>query len=112
LRQDRAIAPAPISPLPVLRDCRILPAPSPGMTIQAIQAYVRSVFDPAGGILAALTHHSMLALQACMIRIRAFGISAFDAPFGGTGLSGMDREGGRKGIRNDLDVKSSQMVWA
>jgi succinate-semialdehyde dehydrogenase/glutarate-semialdehyde dehydrogenase len=39
-------------------------------------------------------------------------MAASEAPFGGTAFSGMGREGGVEGIRDYLDVKSSQMVWA
>ena len=39
-------------------------------------------------------------------------MAASEAPFGGTNHSGMGREGGTEGIRDYLDVKSSQMVWS
>jgi acyl-CoA reductase-like NAD-dependent aldehyde dehydrogenase len=39
-------------------------------------------------------------------------MAAAEAPFGGTNHSGMGREGGAEAILDDLDVKSSQMVWA
>lgn len=51
-------------------------------------------------------------LKAGMIGINSFAMAASEAPFGGTNFSGMGREGGTEGIRDYLDVKSSQMVWA
>jgi succinate-semialdehyde dehydrogenase / glutarate-semialdehyde dehydrogenase len=47
-----------------------------------------------------------------MVGINSFAMAASEAPFGGTNFSGMGREGGVEGIRDYLDVKSSQMVWA
>lgn len=51
-------------------------------------------------------------LKAGMVGINSFAMAASEAPFGGTNFSGMGREGGVEGIRDYLDVKSSQMVWA
>ena len=51
-------------------------------------------------------------LKAGMVGINSFAMAASEAPFGGTNHSGMGREGGTEGIRDYLDVKSSQMVWA
>lgn len=51
-------------------------------------------------------------LKAGMVGINSFAMAASEAPFGGTAFSGMGREGGVEGIRDYLDVKSSQMVWA
>ncbi len=51
-------------------------------------------------------------LKAGMVGINSFAMAASEAPFGGTNFSGMGREGGIEGIRDYLDVKSSQMVWA
>lgn len=51
-------------------------------------------------------------LKAGMVGINSFAMAASEAPFGGTNHSGMGREGGAEGIRDYLDVKSSQMVWA
>lgn len=55
---------------------------------------------------------SVAALKAGMVGINSFAMAAAEAPFGGTNHSGMGREGGTEGIRDYLDVKSSQMVWA
>ena len=51
-------------------------------------------------------------LKAGMVGINSFAMAASEAPFGGTNHSGMGREGDIEGIRDYLDVKSSQMVWA
>ena len=51
-------------------------------------------------------------LKAGMVGINSFAMAASEAPFGGTNHSGMGREGGVEAIRDYLDVKSSQMVWA
>lgn len=51
-------------------------------------------------------------LKAGMVGINSFAMAASEAPFGGTNHSGMGREGGTEAIRDYLDVKSSQMVWA
>lgn len=51
-------------------------------------------------------------LKAGMVGINSFAMAAAEAPFGGTNHSGMGREGGVEAIRDYLDVKSSQMVWA
>ena len=51
-------------------------------------------------------------LKAGMVGINSFAMAASEAPFGGTGYSGMGREGGAEGIADYLDVKSSQVVWA
>ncbi len=55
---------------------------------------------------------TVAALKAGMVGINTFAMAASEAPFGGTNHSGMGREGGIEGIRDYLDVKSSQMVWA
>lgn len=52
------------------------------------------------------------ALKAGMVGINSYAMAASEAPFGGTAFSGMGREGGIEGIRDYLDIKSSQMVWA
>jgi len=52
------------------------------------------------------------ALKAGMVGINSDAMAASEAPFGGTNFSGIRREGGIEGIRDYLDVKSSQMVWA
>ncbi len=51
-------------------------------------------------------------LKAGMVGINSFAMAASEAPFGGTNHSGMGREGGVEAIRDYLDVKSSQVVWA
>ena len=51
-------------------------------------------------------------LKAGMVGINSFAMAASEAPFGGTNHSGMGREGGIEAIRDYLDVKSSQVVWA
>jgi succinate-semialdehyde dehydrogenase / glutarate-semialdehyde dehydrogenase len=51
-------------------------------------------------------------LKAGMVGINSFAMAASEAPFGGTNHSGMGREGGTEAIRDYLDVKSSQVVWA
>jgi succinate-semialdehyde dehydrogenase/glutarate-semialdehyde dehydrogenase len=51
-------------------------------------------------------------LKAGMVGINSFAMAASEAPFGGTNHSGMGREGGIEAIRDYLDIKSSQMVWA
>ncbi len=51
-------------------------------------------------------------LKAGMVGINSFAMAAAEAPFGGTNHSGMGREGGTEAIRDYLDVKSSQVVWA
>lgn len=55
---------------------------------------------------------TVAALKAGMVGINSFAMAASEAPFGGTNHSGMGREGGAEGIRDYLDVKSSQVVWA
>ena len=55
---------------------------------------------------------TVAALKAGMVGINSYAMAAAEAPFGGTNFSGMGREGGIEGIRDYLDVKSSQMVWA
>lgn len=60
----------------------------------------------------ARARRSVSALKAGMVGINSFAMAASEAPFGGTNHSGMGREGGIEGIRDYLDVKSSQMVWA
>lgn len=61
---------------------------------------------------AARARRTVAALKAGMVGINSFAMAASEAPFGGTNHSGMGREGGTEGIRDYLDVKSSQMVWA
>lgn len=51
-------------------------------------------------------------LKAGMIGTNSFAMAASGALFGGTNHSGMGREGGPEGVRDDLDVKSSQKVWS
>lgn len=60
----------------------------------------------------ARARRAVAALKAGMVGINSFAMAASEAPFGGTNHSGMGREGGTEGIRDYLDVKSSQMVWA
>ncbi|MCB2134081.1 MAG: NAD-dependent succinate-semialdehyde dehydrogenase [Rhodobacteraceae bacterium] len=60
----------------------------------------------------ARARRTVAALKAGMVGINSFAMAASEAPFGGTNHSGMGREGGVEGIRDYLDVKSSQMVWA
>ncbi|MBV1703323.1 MAG: NAD-dependent succinate-semialdehyde dehydrogenase [Hyphomicrobiales bacterium] len=50
-------------------------------------------------------------LKAGMVGINSFALAASEAPFGGTGFSGMGREGGIEGIRDYLDVKLAQVVF-
>ena len=60
----------------------------------------------------ARARRTVAALKAGMVGINSFAMAASEAPFGGTNHSGMGREGGTEGIRDYLDVKSSQVVWA
>ncbi|MGL4310232.1 MAG: NAD-dependent succinate-semialdehyde dehydrogenase [Paracoccaceae bacterium] len=60
----------------------------------------------------ARARRTVAALKAGMVGVNSFAMAASEAPFGGTNRSGMGREGGTEGIRDYLDVKSSQMVWA
>ena len=60
----------------------------------------------------ARARRTVSALKAGMVGINSFAMAASEAPFGGTNQSGMGREGGIEGIRDYLDIKSSQMVWA
>jgi succinate-semialdehyde dehydrogenase/glutarate-semialdehyde dehydrogenase len=60
----------------------------------------------------ARARRTVSALKAEMVGINSFAMAASEAPFGGTNHSGMGREGGTEGIRDYLDVKSSQMVWS
>ncbi|NRG18250.1 NAD-dependent succinate-semialdehyde dehydrogenase [Rhizobiales bacterium] len=50
-------------------------------------------------------------LKSGMVGINSFALAAAEAPFGGTRLSGMGREGGTEGIGDYLDVKLSQTVF-
>jgi succinate-semialdehyde dehydrogenase / glutarate-semialdehyde dehydrogenase len=59
----------------------------------------------------ARARRTVQSLKAGMVGINSFAMAASEAPFGGTNHSGMGREGGSEGIRDYLDVKSSQMVW-
>jgi succinate-semialdehyde dehydrogenase/glutarate-semialdehyde dehydrogenase len=60
----------------------------------------------------ARARRTVSALKAGMVGINSFALAAAEAPFGGTNFSGMGREGGSEGIRDYLDIKLSQMVWA
>ncbi len=60
----------------------------------------------------ARARRTVSTLKAGMVGINSFAMAASEAPFGGTNHSGMGREGGVEAIRDYLDVKSSQMVWA
>ncbi len=60
----------------------------------------------------ARARRTVSALKAGMVGINSFAMAASEAPFGGTNHSGMGREGGVEAIRDYLDIKSSQMVWA
>lgn len=60
----------------------------------------------------ARARRTVQALKAGMVGINSFAMAASEAPFGGSNHSGMGREGGSEGIRDYLDVKSSQMVWS
>jgi succinate-semialdehyde dehydrogenase/glutarate-semialdehyde dehydrogenase len=60
----------------------------------------------------ARARRTVSALKAGMVGINSFALAASEAPFGGTNFSGMGREGGIEGIRDYLDIKLSQMVWA
>jgi len=50
------------------------------------------------------------ALKAGMVGINSFALAASEVPFGGTGYSGMGREGGVEGIEDYLDTKLAQIV--
>jgi len=50
------------------------------------------------------------ALKAGMVGINSFALAASEVPFGGTGHSGMGREGGAEGIEEYLDTKLAQIV--
>jgi len=50
------------------------------------------------------------ALKAGMVGINSFALAASEVPFGGTGYSGMGREGGPEGIADYLDTKLAQIV--
>lgn len=60
----------------------------------------------------ARARRTVQTLKAGMVGINSFAMAASEAPFGGTNHSGMGREGGTEGIRDYLDVKSSQVVWS
>lgn len=60
----------------------------------------------------ARARRTIATLKAGMVGINSFAMAASEAPFGGTNFSGMGREGGIEGIRDYLDVKLSQTVWA
>jgi succinate-semialdehyde dehydrogenase/glutarate-semialdehyde dehydrogenase len=49
-------------------------------------------------------------LKAGMVGINSFALAAAEAPFGGTRMSGMGREGGTEGIGDYLDTKLTQVV--
>ncbi len=50
-------------------------------------------------------------LKAGMVGINSFAMAASEAPFGGTGFSGMGREGGPEGIADYLDTRLAQIVF-
>ena len=50
-------------------------------------------------------------LRAGMVGVNSFALAAAEAPFGGTRLSGMGREGGSEGITDYLDTKLAQVVF-
>jgi succinate-semialdehyde dehydrogenase/glutarate-semialdehyde dehydrogenase len=54
---------------------------------------------------------TVAALKAGMVGINSFALAAAEAPFGGTGHSGMGREGGTEGIGDYLDTKLAQIVF-
>ncbi len=60
----------------------------------------------------ARARRTVAGLKAGMVGINSFAMAAAEAPFGGTNHSGMGREGGIEAIRDYLDIKSSQIVWA
>ena len=60
----------------------------------------------------ARARRTVSALKAGMVGINSYALAGAEAPFGGTGHYGMGREGGIEGIRDYLDIKSSQVVWA
>lgn len=60
----------------------------------------------------ARARRTIAGLKAGMVGINSFAMAASEAPFGGTNFSGMGREGGIEGIRDYLDIKLSQTVWA
>jgi len=49
-------------------------------------------------------------LKSGMVGINSFALAASEVPFGGTGYSGMGREGGPEGIEDYLDTKLAQIV--
>jgi len=49
-------------------------------------------------------------LKSGMVGINSFALAASEVPFGGTGYSGMGREGGPEGIEEYLDTKLAQIV--
>lgn len=50
-------------------------------------------------------------LRAGMVGINSFAMAASEAPFGGTGFSGMGREGGSEGLADYLDTRLAQIVF-
>ncbi|SMX41106.1 NAD-dependent succinate-semialdehyde dehydrogenase [Maliponia aquimaris] len=54
---------------------------------------------------------TVAALKSGMVGVNSFALAAAEAPFGGTGYSGMGREGGIEGIGDYLDTKLAQVVW-
>jgi succinate-semialdehyde dehydrogenase/glutarate-semialdehyde dehydrogenase len=54
---------------------------------------------------------TVAALKAGMVGINSFALAAAEAPFGGTGFSGMGREGGAEGIGDYLETKLAQIVF-
>ena len=50
-------------------------------------------------------------LKAGMVGLNSFALAAAEAPFGGTGFSGLGREGGSEGIAEYLDTKLTQAVF-
>jgi succinate-semialdehyde dehydrogenase/glutarate-semialdehyde dehydrogenase len=54
---------------------------------------------------------TVAALKAGMVGINSFALAAAEAPFGGTGYSGMGRAGGTEGIDDYLETKLAQLVF-
>jgi succinate-semialdehyde dehydrogenase/glutarate-semialdehyde dehydrogenase len=50
------------------------------------------------------------ALKAGMVGINSFTLAASEALFGGTGYSGLGREGGPKGIAGYFDTRMAQIA--
>ena len=54
---------------------------------------------------------AVAGIKAGMVGINSPALAASEAPFGGTGFSGMGREGGSEGIGDYLDTKLAQVVF-